>query len=122
MQPEERDPAYLWDMREAAREALQFVDGLDYAGFLANRQVWLAVERELQIVGEAARRVSAAYKAAHPEVPWHAIVGQRNVLVHEYGDIDSRRFGKLPRGNLQSSYRNSTRSCRRSLMEEKRHD
>ena len=46
-----------------------------------------AVERQLQIIGEAARRVSPAFREAHPEIPWRRIIGQRNVLVHEYDDI-----------------------------------
>lgn len=42
----------------------------------------------MEIIGEAARRVSASYMAAHPEIPWRMIIGQRNILVHEYGQID----------------------------------
>jgi uncharacterized protein with HEPN domain len=87
MPPEERDAAHLWDMREAARETLGFVAGVDYAQFVANRQLLLAVEKELEIIGEAARRVSPAFKVAHPKVPWPQIIGLRNVLIHEYDDV-----------------------------------
>jgi uncharacterized protein with HEPN domain len=45
------------------------------------------VERLLQNIGEAARRVSGEFRAEHPEIPWAQIVAQRNVLVHEYGEI-----------------------------------
>lgn len=88
MRPEEADAAYLWDMREAAREALSFVKGVDKAQFLADRRLRLATERELEIIGEAARRVSADCQSAHPDVPWRQIIGQRNILVHDYGEID----------------------------------
>lgn len=47
-----------------------------------------AVERGVEIIGEAARRVSAKVADAHPEVPWRSIIGQRNILAHEYGHID----------------------------------
>ncbi|MBU4270988.1 MAG: DUF86 domain-containing protein [Planctomycetes bacterium] len=46
-----------------------------------------AVERQIEIIGEAARRISDATRQAHPEIPWRAIVGQRNVLAHEYGAV-----------------------------------
>jgi len=47
----------------------------------------LAVEREVEIIGEAARRVSEPFREAHPEIPWQTIIAQRNVLAHEYGEI-----------------------------------
>jgi uncharacterized protein with HEPN domain len=47
----------------------------------------LAVERCLEILGEAARRISDRVRLEHPEIPWHQIIAQRNVLAHEYGDI-----------------------------------
>ena len=69
MRPEERDVAYLWDMREAARTALDLVAGIDLEVFLADRRTQLAVERALGLVGEAARRVSASLRDAHPLLP-----------------------------------------------------
>jgi len=46
-----------------------------------------AIERSIEIIGEAARRVSPEFAAAHPEIPWRQIIGQRNILAHEYGQI-----------------------------------
>jgi uncharacterized protein with HEPN domain len=46
------------------------------------------MEHGIQIIGEAARRVSDDFKQAHPEIPWRSIVAQRNVIVHQYEDID----------------------------------
>jgi uncharacterized protein with HEPN domain len=88
MRPEDAVAGLLWDMREAARAAVQFVEGRSYAEFISNLQLRLAIERSLEIVGEAARRVFPDFKAGHPEIPWSAVVGQRNVIAHEYGDID----------------------------------
>jgi uncharacterized protein with HEPN domain len=45
------------------------------------------VERQIEILGEAARRVSEEFKRAHPEIPWRRIVAQRNVLIHEYDEV-----------------------------------
>lgn len=47
----------------------------------------LALERALEIIGEAARRVSEPFRDAHPEIPWKHIIGNRNVLAHNYDDI-----------------------------------
>jgi len=92
MRPEDAVAGLLWDMRRAAQEALGFVQGLDYDRFIADRQVRLAVERALEIVGEAARHLSPEFKAAHPEIPWRDRIGQRNVLAHDYGEINTRRI------------------------------
>lgn len=88
MRPEERDPAHLWDMLEAAREVDEMLAHRDMAAFLDDRVLLRAIERGVEIIGEAARRVSTAYQADHPEIPWRAIIGQRNILAHEYGQID----------------------------------
>lgn len=88
MQPEERDTAYLWDMLQAAEEVRDMVADRDLAAFLENRMLVRAVERGVEIIGEAARRVSADFAGAHPEVPWRTLIGQRNILAHEYGHID----------------------------------
>lgn len=56
--------------------------------FLDDRVTQLAVERAIEIIGEAARRVSEPFQSTHPEIPWRLIIGQRNILAHEYGHID----------------------------------
>lgn len=88
MQPEDRDPAYLWDMLQAAEEVVVMMDNHDLAAFLSNRILMRAIERSVEIIGEAANRVSATYQKAHSEIPWREIIGQRNILAHEYGQID----------------------------------
>jgi Protein of unknown function DUF86 len=55
----DRDPAYLWDMLEAAQTLRELIAGLSVAAYLADRKTQLAVERAIEILGEAARRVSA---------------------------------------------------------------
>lgn len=88
MRPEDRDPAYLWDMLQAAREVEAMLEANDLAAFLSNIVLLRATERSVEIIGEAARRVSTVYRDAHPEIPWREIIGQRNILAHEYGQID----------------------------------
>lgn len=47
----------------------------------------------LEIIGEAVRHVSDTFRTAHPDVPWSSIIGQRNILDHEYGAIDPALMG-----------------------------
>ena len=87
MPPESRDPAYLWDMLEAAKRILEFTRQTTFEQYARNEMMQSAVERQLEIIGEAARRVSDTFKAAHPEIPWQPMIAQRNILAHEYGEV-----------------------------------
>ncbi|NMB86306.1 MAG: DUF86 domain-containing protein [Methanothrix sp.] len=87
MQPQDRDIAYLWDMLDAAHAILDFIEETSFEHYLQDRMLQLAVERALEIIGEAARNVSPEFRLKHPEIPWRRIIGQRNVLAHEYGSI-----------------------------------
>lgn len=75
-------------MLRAANEVKDMTAGHDTASFLGNRILLRVTERGVEIIGEAARRVSTSFTAAHPEVAWRQIIGQRNILAHEYGQID----------------------------------
>jgi uncharacterized protein with HEPN domain len=83
----ERDSALLLDMLLAAEDAQSFVKGLNEAAFLASRLHQNAAIRSLEIIGEAASKMSAATQAAHPEIPWREITGMRHRLIHGYGDV-----------------------------------
>ncbi len=100
MQPEQRDAAYLWDMLDAAQMVEQLSEGLNFAQYSNDRRTQLAVERSLEIIGEAARKVSTSFRNAHPEIPWRQVIGQRNVLIHEYGEIKQERVWKVVRENI----------------------
>jgi len=82
-----QDFSYLWDMREAAREIVEFVEGVSHEAFTKNKQLRYAVERQLLVIGEAANHVSLTFQDAHFEIPWAQIIAQRNVIAHDYGVI-----------------------------------
>jgi uncharacterized protein with HEPN domain len=101
MLPDDRNAAYLWDMLDASKTIFSFINGISFLAYDKDRKLQLAVERGLEIIGEAARRVTEDFKAAHPDIPWKAMVSQRNVLAHEYGEIKQERiwlvaFEKIP--------------------------
>ena len=87
MPPDERDIAYLWDMRKYALEIIEIVGNVPHTKFVENKTVRYAVERLLLIVGEAANHVSEKFQTEHPEVEWAQIIGLRNILAHEYGEV-----------------------------------
>ena len=89
---DETDSAYLWDMLQACQAVLRFVAGISRDDYLHNEVVQAAVERKLEIVGEAARRVSADLQRSSSEIPWSKIRGQRHVLAHDYGRIEHDRL------------------------------
>ena len=79
-----RDEAYLLDILIAARKALQFLEGMTWQNFTQSELHQNAVIRPLEIISEAARRVSQETRDAHPEIPWEQMIGMRNRLIHEY--------------------------------------
>jgi uncharacterized protein with HEPN domain len=87
MNPNERNYAYLWDMREAARLVTKFLYKANFTSFESDKMLQSAVERQLEIIGEAAHRVTPDFQEAHPEIPWRSIIGLRNILIHEYGEV-----------------------------------
>ena len=93
MSPELKDRSYLWDMLDASRMIRDFVVATTFHEFEKDRKLQLAVERLLEIIGDAARRVSV-------EIPWRKIIAQRNVLAHEYGEIKLERIWVLVTGNI----------------------
>jgi uncharacterized protein with HEPN domain len=87
MRPEERDPGLLWDIVDHAKAVVGFVAGKTFADFERDRILRQAVERSLEVVGEAAGHVSPTFRDAHPEIPWRRLVGLRNILAHDYGGV-----------------------------------
>ena len=83
-----RDDAWLLDMLLAARDAVRFATPLTFPEFEADRLRQLAILKSVEIIGEAASRISEETKAEHPNVPWTQIIGMRNRLVHAYFAIE----------------------------------
>jgi uncharacterized protein with HEPN domain len=80
--------AYLEDILEAASAAREFVAGMTKEGLAEDRRTRDAVIRNLEIVGEAAKKLPAQMKRSHPEVEWKKIAGLRDILIHDYFGID----------------------------------
>ncbi len=84
----QRDREYMLDILEAAKLALEYIGDKTREEFFEDLQCQDAVIRRLEIIGEAARRISEETRAAHPDLPWSDMVSMRNIMIHEYDDID----------------------------------
>ena len=83
------DRVRLRHMIEAAESAAQFIADRSRSDLDSDRMLLFAVVRAIEVVGEAASKLSEEFRAAHPGIPWRAIVGMRNRLIHAYFDIDT---------------------------------
>ena len=79
-----RDDAWLLDMLLAARRAVEFAAPLTFSEFENDDLHQLAILKAVEIIGEAASRISEETKAKNPSIPWTQIVGVRNRIVHAY--------------------------------------
>lgn len=95
MRPEERDLKYVWDMLDAARTIDEAIAGKTLADYEGTKTLRYIVERGIEIIGEAARNTSPALRAAHPEVAWQPIIASRNIIAHEYADIQNDKVYRM---------------------------
>jgi len=87
MPANDRDSASLWDMAQAIRRIQQFTADASCNTYLESIFMQSAVERQLGILGEAARRVSIEFQQLHPEIDWRNAINLRNILVHRYDQV-----------------------------------
>jgi uncharacterized protein with HEPN domain len=83
-----RDNAYLRDVLDSARAIRRYLEGVSREQFEAAAEKQDAVIRRFEIMGEAARRLSPEAQRALPEIPWRLVTGMRNILIHDYDDVD----------------------------------
>ena len=83
----ERDDHALLDMLIAARKATRLVAGFSQDEFNNNEAIHIAATHFIQIVGEAARKVSRERRSTVTAIPWEKIVGMRHRVVHDYFNV-----------------------------------
>jgi uncharacterized protein with HEPN domain len=82
------DDVYISHILEASQELSEFIKGIDKKNFLASKVIRAATVRQIQIVGEAAKKLSDKTKNEYPGIPWKDIAGMRDKLVHDYFGVD----------------------------------
>jgi len=94
------DAAYAWDILEAARLAGAFIAGMREEDFEADPKTHAAVVRQLEIVGEATKRLSHEFREQHPHIPWSDMAGMRDILIHAYDHVDMIRVWRVATQSL----------------------
>jgi len=82
------DKDYIKDVLDAIKKIEEFIDGMDYNEFLEDVKTQYAVVRALEIIGEAVKNISDKLKKKYPEIPWKAIAGMGDKLIHAYFGVD----------------------------------
>ena len=113
-----RDRAVLADMDRAARLALRFTADHDLDNFQSDPKTQAAVLHELLVLGEAAKRLSAAFRADHPKVPVRALAGMRDKLIHAYDAVDLHQVWRTVGRDLPACSKRSILCCRPSTPRE----
>lgn len=82
------DWIYIAHMRDMTRKASGFISGLEKTDYDQNEPLRIALTHIVQMLGEAAGRVSIEFRLRHSEIPWHEIIGMRHRIVHDYMGVD----------------------------------
>ena len=86
--PDDLQQALLRDLLDSARAIRRYLVGVSREAFMADMEKQDAVLRRFEIIGEAASRLSPATQALFPNLPFRAMRGMRNIIAHDYGDVD----------------------------------
>ncbi len=91
---------FLEDIIESIEKIELYISELNYKSFIDDSKTIDAVVRNLEIIGEAAKRIPGNYKEISKEVPWHRMTGLRNIIAHEDFGIDLNIIWKIITENL----------------------
>ncbi|MBA3532903.1 MAG: DUF86 domain-containing protein [Ardenticatenales bacterium] len=79
---------FLQDTLQAVQDAQDFVSGLTFEAFMADRKSTFAVVRALEIIGEATKHIPQTVRDRYPAIPWSQMAGMRDKLIHDYFGVD----------------------------------
>lgn len=95
-----RDLDYLEHIGDRIARIERATTGVDLAGFVADQDLQAAVERYIEVIGEAAGKLSQETRDLAPDVPWSQVIGARNVIVHGYAEIEPDRIWDIVKSDL----------------------
>lgn len=82
------DSVYLRHIFDAISRIEEYLKNTDESNFKKNYLIQDGVIRQIEIIGEATRKISSEFRKSHPEIPWRDIAGMRDKLIHHYFGID----------------------------------
>jgi len=93
----ERDLSYLVDIFDCVEDVIAYTSNVSIHDFERDKMRRLAVERQLEVIGQAANRVTKGGQEQLSQIPWSQMIGLRNKLAHDYGDILAKRIWDIAR-------------------------
>lgn len=100
MSKKRRDKDFLGDINEAMNLIGLYTKELAYREFLEDRKAQDAIVRNLEVIGEASKNITAVFKAKYPDVPWRKLAGLRDKLIHFYFGIDYKIVWSIAKKEL----------------------
>ena len=97
----EEDLSYLIDIVDCVMDINEFTESIEYYQFERDKMRKLAVERQLEVIGQAANKISIETQNNLKDIPWKNIIGLRNKLAHDYGEILAERIWGISKNSLQ---------------------
>ena len=94
------DDVYLEHILESIRKIEDFVNGITKFEFAQSVLIQDAVIRNIEIIGEATKKISKQFTQSHPEIPWQDMAGMRDKLIHDYLDVDLEVVWKTVESDL----------------------
>lgn len=82
---------YFKDIVEAMDNAQSFVKDMDFDAFVLDKKTVYAINRALEIIGEASKQIPVLVRNSYPEIPWKNMAGMRDKVIHEYFGVDLKR-------------------------------
>lgn len=86
---------FLEDILEAINLIENITDGLDFINFFEHKEIFWAVVKLVEIIGEAVKNIPGKIREDYPQIPWRNIAGMRDKLVHEYWAIDEQMIWQV---------------------------
>ncbi len=81
---------YLEDILKALKSIQEYVENMDFDSFKVDKKTIRATERELEIIGESVKKLPDSLTSQYSDIPWRAIAGMRDRLIHHYWDTDKK--------------------------------
>ena len=95
------DSIYIEHILNSINSIQEYISGLSLETFLEDRKTQDAVVRQFEIIGEATKRISQDFRDENPDIPWSQMAGMRDVLIHDYIDINFEIVWKTANENIQ---------------------